>query len=100
MFCRSVSSGKFEFVSGKCQGILFFPFCMNPADILKCFRESLRLRDNESRLYFEFRVGFFESQVSWCELLVSVKDESLIYEKLRIIICHKTSAFYFSTIPT
>ena len=30
MFCRSFSSGKFEFVSGKCQGILFFPFCMNP----------------------------------------------------------------------
>ena len=30
MFCRSFSSGKFEFVSGKCQGTLFFPFCMNP----------------------------------------------------------------------
>ena len=31
MFCRSFLSGKFKFVSGKCQGILFFPFCMNPA---------------------------------------------------------------------
>ena len=32
MFCRSrsFSSGKFEFVSGKCLGILFFPFRMNP----------------------------------------------------------------------
>ena len=33
MFCRSFSSGKFEFVSGKCQGILFFPFCMNPESV-------------------------------------------------------------------
>ena len=29
---RSFSSGKFEFVSGKCQEIFFFPFCMNPGD--------------------------------------------------------------------
>ena len=35
MFRRSFLSGKFEFVSGKCQGILFFPFCMNPEHVYK-----------------------------------------------------------------
>ena len=33
-FLTPLSSGKFEFMTGKCQGILFCPMCGNPEKVL------------------------------------------------------------------
>ena len=42
-FLAPILSGKFEFTSGKCQGILIFPKCMNPVNVKPCFLGKLRI---------------------------------------------------------